>query len=143
MTNVIHEFPPNIEKVAARLPDSVRTPGVVFAYDGSIYFPQGADGVTFLPQDIIVHENVHFVQQAANGGAEPWWDLYLVDVEFRLEQEIEAYRAQLEYIDAHNNRDSRRWYLKEITRQLSSSLYGNILSPKQAKARLTAKHLDS
>jgi len=139
---VVHDFPPNVEKIATVLGYAMSTHGVVFAYDGKIYFPQGADGETILPEDIFVHEAVHHRQQDEFGNVEAWWDEYLADIRFRLDQELEAYRAQLAYIDEHHNRDSRRWYEKELAKQLSSSRYGNILSQKKALKALRAIPLD-
>lgn len=78
------------------------------------------------------HEETHAKQQKLYG-VEDWWARYLKDDGFRLEMEADAYKKQYEYAKKHYNRDGRRAVLKEIIHNLSSKLYGNIISKQEAK----------
>lgn len=81
-----------------------------------------------LTEDLAVHENVHLRQQQEVGLIEWIYD-FLYNPEKRLEYEIEAYREQLKSIKDRNHRT--RVYF-ESARNLSSSLYGNIISYQDA-----------
>lgn len=129
---VVEDYPPNIDKIDAVL-HVRRQSGIVFAYESKIYAPDGSD----LPYDIHVHERVHFDQHEKAGGSDVWWDRYLSDVEFRLDQEVEAYRAQLAWIDKNLGRTSRRHHRDHICRTLSAPMYGNLVTKKQAARLLT------
>lgn len=130
---VVKAYPPNIDKIDAAL-HVRRLRDIVFTYDGKIYAPDNAD----LPYDLHEHERVHIEQQESYGGSDAWWDRYLSDVEFRLDQEVEAYSAQLAYVDSHFGRKSRRNAHDHICKTLASPMYGNLLSKKQAAALLAA-----
>lgn len=114
----IAEYPPIYEK--ARKVFDIDGRNVIFAYGDAIYNPRGV----IITPDLEVHEGVHLKQQAAIGGPEIWWDRYLSDPKFRLEQEVEAYRAQYAYFIRHNkNRQQQFDFLKRIAGDLSSSMY--------------------
>jgi len=85
-----------------------------------------------LSQDLLAHELVHIIQQQEIG-ADNWWERYLEDDAFRLEQEIEAYGEQYRYAQEKYNRQQRRLLLKEMSENLSGKMYGNLLSKEQAK----------
>lgn len=94
---------------------------VIFAYDKKIYTSND------LPEHLIEHEKVHLLQQ--NGiGTDNWVSLYLRDKDFRLKQEIEAYRHQLSVIKDKNARNKLKTEISEI---LSGEMYGNIVSKKE------------
>ena len=131
MTEIVHDFPPNIDKISAALPVKNRD-GIVYTYDGVIYFPKGEE----LPPDLIAHEEVH-VSQQADIGADEWWDRYLNDVDFRLAQEVQAYRTQWDYALANYNRSHRRQLLDYICEALASAMYGKIVSKKEARELIT------
>jgi hypothetical protein len=91
---IIGEFPPNIGRIRQYLSPPK---GSIFAYNNKIYNP---DNVTIWP-DLEEHEKVHFKQQE-RGGAELWWERYIQDSEFRLEQEVEAYGRQYKFYKERN-----------------------------------------
>lgn len=122
MALILQEYPPNFEKIIAKLKPG---PGTVFAYDRTIYAPNGAG----LPYHLIAHEEIHFQQQEDIGGSEIWWDRYIEDPGFRLDQEIEAYRAQYKSLFS---RSERRSYLSVFAGFLSSPMYGSIISKAEA-----------
>jgi hypothetical protein len=94
----------------------------IFAYDGHIYANED------LPDCLIVHEKAHLRQQEEMG-LKNWVNQYLSDANFRLKVEIEAYKEQLKSI--HNNSKKRMWAQK-CAKDLSSNLYGNIISYQEA-----------
>lgn len=89
-------------------------------------FALGADIYTDYPltPDLYIHELVHLKQQEEVGVKEWVYDFLYVP-EKRLEYEIEAYRTQLSSIKDRNHRAK---VLFDSSKQLSSSLYGNIIS---------------
>lgn len=102
------------------------TKKTIFAGGDSIYtdYP--------LTPDLLVHELVHLKQQAEYGLLE-WVHDFIYNTEFRLSQEIEAYREQLKSIKDRNYKAKMRFICAE---QLSSSLYGNIITKQEAWEKL-------
>lgn len=98
----------------------------IFAGGDSIYTDYD------LTPDLLIHELVHLRQQEEVGLKEWVYD-FLYDVEKRLQYELEAYREQLKSIKDRNHRAKIR-HISAI--QLSSSLYGNIISFSDAFALL-------
>lgn len=98
------------------------TDQTIFAGGDSIYtnYP--------LTPDLLVHELVHLRQQEEHGLIE-WVHDFLYDPEFRLRQELEAYKEQLKSIKDRNHRNKVRI---ESAQKLSSGLYGNIISTADA-----------
>lgn len=87
-----------------------------------------------MDQDLLVHELVHVKQHAAYpGGPEAWWARYLEDKDFRMEMELEAYRTQYAWCKEHLNSETRRSILKHCANDLSSNLYGHMVSYQTAK----------
>lgn len=64
---------------------------------------------------------------------EEWWRKYLDDKKFRLEQEIEAYRNQVQWIKANSSREYKRFIVNQTAKDLSSGLYGNLCTYLEAK----------
>lgn len=123
-------YPPNfgrIVKAIGRPPETA-----IYAWGDTIYIPSGQGN---LPHHLIAHERVHFRQQEAIGGPKVWWDRYLVDVQFRLDQEVEAYRAQLASVQGA----VRSKLMPVVARHLSSPMYGSIISFGEAIRLLTAR----
>ena len=127
---VIADWPPNIEQIREVLPVTERN---IFAYNQTIYNPGGGK----LPPSLIEHEKVHFLQQVNyEGGHEAWWERFLVDKAFRLQQEIPAHKIEWRvYLMSAKatQRNHRRLTLKEMAKRLSAPMYGNIISFREAK----------
>lgn len=123
-------FPPNIKQIDEVL-HTASKPRVVYTYGDTVYIPNGEP----LSDDLEVHEAVHIDQQAEIG-AEQWWAKFLEDPEFRLSQELEAYRAQWKFIEANKNRKVKRAMLKSIVDSLASSLYGKMITKSEAESLL-------
>lgn len=120
------EWPPNIDKIKMVFPVDEFNP--VFTYKDVLYNPTGLP----VPEDLVKHEEVHEKQQKLIE-VDNWWNMYLTDKSFRLSQEAEAYREQYRFIKEKMNRKARMPILKELSKNLSSKLYGNLISTKQAK----------
>lgn len=127
MAKIVEELPPIYEKIAAVFPEVRNRRGVVFTYGDTLYNPSGYS----IDDELMIHEDVHVAQQAKMGKDE-WWDKYLADPQFRTDQELEAYRAQFAATRERYGRPVWRRELKRLARDLSSPIYGNILSPDEA-----------
>lgn len=105
--------------------------GVIVTYGDTVYTINGN-----MSPDIVVHEQVHIDQQTIIG-AEEWWNKYLNDPQFRLQQELEAYSRQINYIVRHiPNRKKQMAIIEHIWKSISSVSYGNMISYKEAKEKL-------
>ena len=59
---------------------------------------------------------------------EMWWDQYLNDKDFRLQQEIEAYRVQYRVVKGMiKDRNTVARMLFDMASNLSSPLYGSMI----------------
>lgn len=125
MTRVLKTYPPNYEQVCKHIPAVKKNRNIVFTYAPNIYSPAGIE----LSPDLQAHEEVHIQRQRI---PEAWWDRYLTDVQFRLQEELIAYRAQYQYALKHYGRPMRRKLLSHIASDLSSAMYGNIITKEEA-----------
>lgn len=123
-------FPPNIKEINNVLPTKGKS-RVIYTYGDTVYIPNGEP----LSDDLEVHESVHVVQQAEMG-ADVWWKRFLDEPEFRLSQELEAYRAQWLFIKVNKNRKIKRAMFKHIVDSLSSPTYGNMVTRIEAEELL-------
>lgn len=122
---IIVGYPPNIEKIRKRFDMKDFTP--VFAWGNILYNPSGLP----IPDDLMIHEQQHETQQKDK--VEEWWNQYLTNDNFRLWQEVEAYRAQYKFVRDKTDRKSSRNFLRLIAQNLASSLYGHIVTFEKAK----------
>ena len=123
------DYPPNIEEIKKHF--KIRH-DVVYTYGDTLYSPQGAN----IPKHLMIHEETHSKEQLSLT-PELWWKKYFEDPTFRLEQELMAYKNQLNSI----RKDTKNWskmafYTAAIARDLSSELYGNIISFEGAVKKL-------
>jgi hypothetical protein len=120
------EYPPNINDITAKFP---LTLDVVFTYGDTIYSPARVD----LPKHLRVHEETHSKYQLEMG-VEAWWKRYIEDDKFRLYQEIVAYQNQYkQFCKDKKNIQRQYFFLDIIARDLSSKLYGNLVTYEEAK----------
>lgn len=130
--SIIIARPPNYAEILKVFPAAARG-GVIFAYEPNIYAPGGS-----VPPAIIAHEEVHFARQR-DMGVELWWELYLVNIRFRYEEELLAHQAEYRFmIGSDNSRPVRRHALKTVAKKLSAPLYGGLVSMQQAMEDLQA-----
>lgn len=130
---VIVASPPMIDQIDAAF--HIKGQPCLFAWGDKIYNPMN----TKVPSCLHRHEEVHGRQQKGfSGGVEGWWLKYIDDIEFRLDQEIPAHRAEYrgllsQYGDVRNN---RRRFLSLVAVRLAASLYGKMITVSQAKAAI-------
>ncbi len=102
------------------------TPQTVFAYNKNIYTNYE------LSTDLLAHEIVHLARQEELG-VDVWVKSFLEIPQFRLEEEVMAYKEQLKYYKDRNYKNKARI---EFARHLSSGLYGNIINHENAIKKL-------
>lgn len=119
---IVQGFPPNIEEIRKVLKPSLTT---IFTYGDTCYCPI----TTQIPENVMVHEETHEKQQK---DPKAWWERYLKDADFRLSQELPAYRNQYQWQKNRLGRDKAIFLLKAIAEDLSGEMYGNIISFQKA-----------
>ena len=120
MLEVVDARPPNYDAVLAVLPRAAE-PGVMFAYNGKVYFPGGRGPLT---RELDAHERVH-IERQREFGVKEWWLGYLEDPTFRYAEELLAHRAEYNtYCRRHANPVKRAQALRTIAKRLVSPLYG-------------------
>ena len=97
-------------------------PYTIFAYDKVIYCDYE------LPEHLEIHERRHLIRQQKMG-VDEWVERYLTDTQFRLNEEVIAYKEQLESV---KNRSARHRLRIQCAADLASSLYGNIITLDEA-----------
>jgi len=125
--NVKNKYPPNYKEIIKHFPVVEKRRGVIFTYGNTLYAP----GAGKISDDLMIHEETHKLQQRKIGKKQ-WWTKYFKDSDFRLSQELEAYRNQYNYIKDHYGRQQRRNMLRIIAGDLSSPIYGSLISKKGA-----------
>lgn len=107
---------------------------VIFTWGDTIYDPMSV-GVT---PELKAHEGVHFSRQTNDPEKiRAWWQQYLVDPAFRLDEELPAHRAEYKTFRAlHRDPNARIRALYHIAAKLSGPLYGNLISDSKARQYL-------
>jgi hypothetical protein len=124
------EKPPNWEKLITIFPVDWDM-GVIVTYGSHIYCKYE------LREDKLVHERTHIKQQKEYG-VEKWWERYYIDREFRLAQELEAYKNEAEWVRENiTDRNKRHLMIRRICIDLSSPMYGNLLTRSEALNKLS------
>lgn len=130
---ILETWPPNIEKIRSVFGDVPKN--TIFTFGTKIYNP----GKGQISEPLRIHELTHVAQQK---DPYEWWNKYFTDVEFRLDQEIEAYSNEFNcYRSIMKDRNKRNTYLHGIARKLSSDLYGNTISFSEALTKIK-EHAD-
>ncbi len=115
---VVNDYPPIWKKVvAAGMNPNSET--VVFTHGDTIYCPSGKP----VPDHLVEHERTHSEQQ----GKDPdgWWEQYLSDRDFRVNQEAEAYARQYDFICMRvKDRNQRHRVLLDLGGMLAGPTYG-------------------
>lgn len=84
--------------------------------------------------DLLAHEQTHIEQQKL-WSPKKWWNKYLRDPKFRLNQEVEAYRAQIKYLNEHPHlmsRNERRYKINQMAVDLNCEVYGYMVDYQTA-----------
>lgn len=121
-------FPPNYDKIEAVFPSCKGR--AIFAYGETIFNPFNLK----LTPDLVEHEEVHSLRQGDN--PEGWWEKYLTDRDFRLEEELVAYAVQINWMAQFITPIELRRYKTAIAITVASSLYKLDITPTQARNQL-------
>jgi len=130
MAEIVKDYPPNYDLICKHIPAVKNNPAIVFTYGDKIYSPM----FETLSDDLMAHELVHVERQK---NPDEWWERYLTDVNFRLDEEVAAYRVQWQYMAQHYPRTLRRKLLNGIAKDLSGSMYGKIITKADALRIIT------
>lgn len=129
---LVKGLPPNIKEIQEVFGETPKE--VVFTYGSKVYIQD----METIPDHIKIHETVHIKQQ--NNDPEGWWKKYLSDQVFRLQEEIEAYGTQFAWVKKNTRGDKfHKDVLYILARDLSSSMYGNLLSIGEAESKIRNK----
>ena len=121
---IAYGFPPNYDDIANSF--KVRS-DTVYTYGDTLYSPISQS----IPPDLIIHEETHVKQQKSD--PQGWWDKYIASPQFRLSQEVEAYRNQYHYYSGRvKDKNYRDKFIRFLATSLSSDVYGNICSYSEA-----------
>ena len=101
----------------------------IIAYGDAIYV-KGKQ----MSADLLQHEITHCQRQKFDrDSAKRWFELYMTDEKFRLQEETIAYHNQFEYCKkVYKDRNKRTKILWALAKELSSSRYGNIIEHREA-----------
>lgn len=123
-----NEYPPVYEKICKRF--GIRPVNTFYTYGDTIYNPDNL----LVPDYIVVHEEVHMRQQNFTD-AESWWNRYLDDVDFRIDQEAKAYAMQYDFMcKVIKDREQRLKIRNDLGKIMSGPIYNNVISQSEATA---------
>lgn len=108
----------------------------IIAYGNKIFIK----GKT-MSRDLLVHELTHCERQKFNeDSAKRWYEMYLENDEFRLQEELVAYRQQYAFCcRVYKDRNKRAKILFALAAELASYRYGNIINHNEAMAKINGK----
>ncbi len=110
--------------------------GIVITYGDTIHSKFGSN----IPPDLCEHEATH-VEQQTKMGKELWWKKYLVDKDFRLSQELAAYRRQLEYARIYYKPKSYVQLFDKCVHDLAK-IYGGMVTLEESEKLLSTSKAD-
>lgn len=106
--------------------------GIDWDYTTFAYYPSiHTKDPNSLSDDIIQHEYIHLKRQKEIG-TEVWWEKYLTDNQFRLDEELLAYRRQYNYLKERMDRNELHRLVMFWSHTLGSKSYGFLIDPKIA-----------
>lgn len=112
------------------------TENTVFTYGDKLYI-QDLDEKQIEPV-LLAHEETHTKQQGDD--IEGWWDKYINDEKFRFDQELEAYGAEYKKVIDMGFKDKfKKYALNAFAKDLSSSMYGSIITIHEAESKIRNK----
>lgn len=127
---IVRAFPPNyaVLKKAFNLDPAA---GVIFSYGDRVFIPNQRAP---LPPALVAHEAVHGERQLGHPrGIEGWWEDYVANEVFRLDEELPAHRAEYAWHRLHEGRGGRERALAKIATRLSGPLYKRMIDFARAK----------
>lgn len=135
---IVHDVPPMLQAIqdAGMAP---RLEYAAFCYGDELYIP----GKWEPSEELLRHEAEHSEQQRnTEGGKDAWWERYIDDQYFRIEQEAQAYACQYDlYRTRVTDRNAQARYLFQLAGQLSGPMYGNVIPQGAAQKLIRDKAL--
>lgn len=131
---IIKAYPPIWSKIAKRFPYIKGRQGILYAWGDRLFNPSGIK----VGPEVIAHEEVHGTRQLELDwkSRDPilgWWQKYLADDAFRLDEEVRAHHAEWAVLSVAG----AGWdTLEALARRLSSPLYGNMIGIEAAKMEI-------
>lgn len=127
---VIKDYPPNIDLIDSFF--HVKGKKIIYTWGDIIYSPHPDFNIT---PELYVHEGVHCTRQTTDTSTiEAWWNRYLHDLEFRLNEELLAHKAEYrEFCRKHADRNQQNSYLQLAAQRLAGPTYGEMLSVSKAR----------
>lgn len=122
---ILNEYPPFWQDIL----DAGMSPAntILATYGDTIYNPSASD----IPEHLMMHEKVHSLSQGDD--PQKWWNRYLTDPYFRIDEEVEAYREQYKFIcKSVKDRNRRAQILSQLATSLASPMYGSIITHQGA-----------
>lgn len=128
---ILTELPPEWIMTGCMSQFRIDVKNTFWTYGDTIYNPGGKK----IPDEILAHEAVHMRQQAAyEGGPEAWWKEYLINPDFRYEQELQAHGVEYYAACQHfKDRNAQAKALQNIAARLSGPLYQTAVSRDDAR----------
>lgn len=123
---VLYTLPPNYAAINRAF--NVRGQPVIFCFGDVIHNPARIN----VTPELIAHESIHSREQG--GDPKGWWQSYIADPLFRLDQEIMAHRAEYRAFCERGREDM----VDKIAERLASPLYGGLIGKDEARRLLYA-----
>lgn len=131
---IVNENPPHNLRETIKSFGMDAHDNVIYTYGDAIYNP----GSHNIPDYLVEHEKTHSEQQGSK--PDTWWDRYLQDPYFRIEQESQAYAKQFAFICKRvNDRNKRARILHELASVLSGPVYGKVIGHTAAMKLIKEK----
>lgn len=127
---VVNDFPPNFDQLAEVFNLS-RSTNVIITYGDTVYNPYNCH----ISEATLAHEMIHAKQQKKLG-KDKYVARYISDIEFRIKSEIEAYGAELVFIQGKDGKKVALETVRKLAQNLSSSVYGNVILEEDAYKQL-------
>ena len=100
--------------------------GVIVTYGDTVHC------ISDIGEQKEIHEAIHIPQQLYTG-VDKWWSKYFEDPKFRLSQEMEAYKAEVKWVrNRYKDRNTRFKVIRQICLDISSKMYGSMISYEEA-----------
>jgi len=141
MMKVVRGRPPLFDLIDQMF--NIRGKPVLISWGRIIYVPTGNLDIS---PALMVHEQTHGDRQLfyCDPGAgirlrneeriELWWQRYIVDIDFRRDEEVLAHQAEYRHLCDHaGGRNQRRRHLSILATKLSSPLYGPMMNKAAAR----------
>lgn len=88
-------------------------------------------------EDMIVHEQVHCVQQGEGEKVDEFVERYIADPKFRVDMEVEAYGKQLKYIRMVYGNKRALNALRVFADSLTGPVYGAAITHAEALLQIS------